>query len=125
MRLVYFVNLSFANAWGLSNMLHLVSPLLAAHALQVTWFARPLSMRSKRRVVALDIGWLGLSDRSFQPLACHLLEVLKWQSRHGPNFDMDRNAPFSSHHCLTADSVFVAYIMLSCSSIVSMFAGWW
>ena len=98
------------HAWGLSNMLHLISPVLAARTLQVTWLARPLSMRSRRRVVALDIGWLRRSDRSFQPLACHLPEVFKRQSCHGQSFNMDRNAPFSSHHCLIVDSSFVARI---------------
>ena len=34
------------------------------------------------------------------------------QSCHGPTFNMDRNAPFSSHHCLIADSSFVANIIL-------------
>ena len=67
---------------------------------------------SRRRVVALDIGWLWRSDRNFQPLACLLPEVFKQRSCHVPTFNMDRTAPFSSHHCLTADSLFVAHIIL-------------
>ena len=49
---------------------------------------------SRRRVVALDIGWLWRSDRNFQPLACLLPEVFKQRSCHEPNFDMDRKFSF-------------------------------
>ena len=54
-------------------------------------------MPSRRRVVALDFGWLRRSDRSFQPLACHLRhlpEVFKQRTCHEPNFDMDRKFSF-------------------------------
>jgi len=44
------------------------------------------------------------------PQACQLAEVSKRQSCHAPTFNMDRDAPFSSHHRLTADSLFVTIL---------------
>ena len=44
------------------------------------------------------------------PQACRLAEVSKRPSCHAPTFNMDRDAPFSSHHRLTAHSLFVTIL---------------
>ena len=84
MRLVYFVNLSFAACMGLEQ--HAAFGIATASS---TRFAgnlvgSPAFNVSRRLVVALDIGWLRFSDRNFQPLACNLPEVFKRQSCHAP-----------------------------------------
>ena len=112
MRLVCFVSFSFATCMGFEQHAALDIATASSTRFAGNLVGSPAFNVSRRRVVALDIGWLWRSDRNFQPLACLLPEVFKQRSCHVPTFNMDRTAPFSSHHCLTADSLFVAHIVL-------------
>ena len=112
MRLVCFVSLAFATCMGLEQHAALDFAIASSTRSAGNLVGSPAFDVSRRRVVALDIGWLWRSDRSFQPLACHSPELFKQRSCHVPTFNMDRTAPFSSHHRLIADSLFVAHIIL-------------
>ena len=118
MRLVYFVNLLFAACMGLEQ--HAAFDFAAASSTRSAGnLVGSPAFNVSRRLVVAGFDFL-IATFSHWHVICPRCSNGNHAMR------QSRNAPISSHHCLIADSWFVANIMLSCSAILSMLAGcWW